>query len=341
MRFALVNIDARVAREAEQQYRPVTPTVPAAFRQAGGFGRAGVGDVLRVTVWEASETGLFAGRDRKGADMTVRVDVDGTIALPYAGRFHASGKTASQIEKDIVGRLAGKAVDPEVTVMVTDNVSSVTSVQGDVNKPGPYPVERANQRLLDMIALAGGAKYPPYETSLRLTRGRATMSVPLYDVIDRPETFNVPVAAGDSLLLSRSPQRFVALGAVLQSGEQVFRKHPLNLTEALGQVLGLDAQRSDAKGVYLFRREPVDLARRYGVRLMAEDRETVPIVYQLNLKDPQSFFAMNSFPVRPGDILYVSQAPLADAQKFFQILSGAAGTVAIPRTLGGNFPSGF
>jgi hypothetical protein len=31
---------------------------------------------------------------------------------------------------------------------------------------------------------------------------------------------------------------------------------------------------------------------------------------------------------------------LADAAKFFQILSGAAGTVAIPRTLGGNFPAG-
>ena len=49
---------------------------------------------------------------------------------------------------------------------------------------------------------------------------------------------------------------------------------------------------------------------------------------------------MNAFPVRPGDILFVSQAPLADAAKFFQILSGATATVAIPRTLGGNFPSG-
>ena len=159
--------------------------------------------------------------------------------------------------------------------------------------------------------------------------------------IEIGDMFNVSVAAGDSLLLSRTPQRLVALGAVLQSGEQVFRKHPLSLTGALGQALGLDAQRSDAKGVYLFRREPADLARRYGVRLLAEDRDTAPIVFQLNLQVPQSFFAMNSFPVRPGDILYVSQVHLADAQTFFQILSGAAGTVAIPCTLGGNFPSGF
>ncbi|GEP58631.1 polysaccharide biosynthesis/export family protein [Reyranella soli] len=340
MRFALVTVDSRIARDAEQYYQPVIPTVPAVFQRPGAFGRAGVGDVLQVTIWEASDTGVFAGKDRKASDVTVRVDVDGTIALPYAGRFMASGKRVSDIEKDIVSRLEGKAVDPQATVMVVQNVSSSASVQGDVNKPGPYPLDRSDQRVLDMIALAGGTKYPPYETSLRLTRGRSTMSIQMQELVDRPEIFNVSVAAGDALLLVRKPQKFVAFGAVQQPGEQIFRRLPLNMTDALGQTIGLEASRADAKGVYLFRREPVALARRYGVQLLAEDRETVPIVYQLNLKDPQSFFAMNAFPVRPGDILFVSQAPLADAAKFFQILSGATATVAIPRTLGGNFPSG-
>ncbi len=340
MRFALVTVDARIAQDAEQYYQPVVPTVPVAFQRQGDFGKVGVGDILRVTIWEASETGLFTGRDRKGSDVTVRVDVDGTIALPYAGRFSVRGRRLSDIENDIVARLGGKAVDPQATVMVAQNVSSAASVQGDVNKPGPYPIETTGQRVLDMIAMAGGAKYPAYETSLRLTRGQSTMSIQMQDLVDRPETFNVPVAAGDALLLARKPQKFVALGAVLQPGEQIFRKLPLSMTDAIGQSVGLDPARSDAKGVYLFRREPLDLARRYGVQLLAEDRETVPIVYQLNLRDPQSFFAMNAFPVRPGDILFVSQAPLADAAKFFQILSGATATVAIPRTLGGNFPSG-
>lgn len=340
MRFALVTIDSRIARDAEQYYQPVAPAVPGAFHRDGAFGRAGVGDVLRVTIWEAGEGGLFSGRERKGADVTVRVDVDGTIALPYAGRFAVRGKKLSDIEAEIVSRLTGQAVQPQATVLIAQNVSSTASVQGDVNKPGPYPIERTDQRILDMIALAGGPKYPAYETSLRLTRGRSSMSLPMQDLIDHPETFNVSVAAGDALLVSRKPQKFVALGAVLQPGEQIFRKSPLNLTDGLGQILGLDSSRSDAKGIYLFRREPIALARQYGVQLLAEDRETVPIVYRLNLKDPQSFFAMNSFPIRPNDIVYVSAAPLADAAKFFQILSGATATVAIPRTLGGNFPSG-
>ena len=340
MRFALVNVDARIARDAEQFYHPVLPSVPAAFQRSGTFGRAGVGDVLRVTIWEASDTSRLLGTDRKGADVTVRVDPDGTIALPYAGRFPARGKPLPDLEKDIASRLANKADDPQVTVMVAQNVSSAASVQGDVNKPGPYPVERAGQRVLDMIALAGGAKYPAYETSLRLTRGRSIMSLQMQQLVDRPEIFNVLVAAGDTILLSRKPLKFVALGAVQQPGEQIFRGSTLSMTDALGQIIGLESSRADAKGVYLFRREPVMLARRYGIQLLAEDLETVPIVYQLNLKDPQSFFAMNAFPVRPGDILYVSPAPLADAAKFFQILSGATATVAIPRTLGGNFPAG-
>jgi len=338
-RFALVGIDARIARDAEQFYQPKMSTLPAAFRDSGAFGNVGVGDVVRVTLWEIGEGGLF-GRDRKGTDVNVRVDVDGTIALPYAGRFSVAGKRLSEIERVIVSRLSDQASQPQATVMVAENVSSSASVQGDVNKPGPYPVARTNQRVLDMIAMAGGAKYPPYETAIRVTRGRSTMAVALEEVIDQPEIFNVSIAAGDALLLVRKQQKFLALGAVAQPGEQAFRKATLNLSEGLGQVLGLDPARSDAKGIYLFRREPIELARRYGVPILTEDRDTVPIVYQLDLKDPGSFFVMSGFPVRPNDIVYVSVAPLADAARFFQILSGATGAVAIPRTLLGNYPSG-
>lgn len=338
-RFALVGIDARIAADAEQFYLPTTGSVPAEFRGAGAFGLVGIGDVLRVTIWEAGDAGLFS-RDRKGTDVTVRVDVDGTMALPYAGRFPVAGKRLSDIEAVIVSRLTGQAVQPQATVLVADNVSSSASVQGEVLKPGLYPVAKANQRILDMIAMAGGAKYPPYETAVRLTRGRATLGTNLQDVIDLPDKFNVSIAAGDALLLSRKLQKFLALGAVVQPGEQVFRKETLTLSDGLGQVLGLDPARSDATAVYLFRREPISLATRYGIPLLAEDRDTVPIVYQLDMKDAKSFFVMNRFPLRPNDILFVSAAPLAEAARFFQILSGATGTVAIPRTLLGNYPSG-
>jgi polysaccharide export outer membrane protein len=268
------------------------------------------------------------------------VDVDGSIAVPYAGRFHVAGQRLSDIEAAIVQRLGGQAVQPQATVTIDTGVSSSASVQGEAVKPGPYPIVKPDQRVLDLLAMAGGSKYPPYETNVRVTRGASTVSMSLQDVINEPRIYNVPIGAGDTLLVTRSPQKFLAFGAVLQPGEQMFHKAPLTLSDAWGQIQGIDANRGDAKGVYLFRREPVALARQLGVQVLPEDQQTVPVVYQLDLKDPRSFFVMTTFPVVPNDILFVSTAPLADLRTFMQILSGSSAAVAIPRTLGTNFPAG-
>lgn len=340
MRVAMVGIDARVAEQALAFHARPAPAVPAAFRSAGKFGRAGIGDLLHVTIWEASDTSVFGPSARQGTDVTVRVDVDGSIAIPYAGRFAVAGQRLSDIEADIVGRLKDQAVQPQATVTIDNAVSSSASVQGDVARPGPYPIVKPDQRILDLLAMAGGPKYPPYDINVRLTRANSTMTVLLQDVINQPEQYNLPVGAGDTLLFTRLEQKFLAFGAVLQPGEQTFRRYPLSLADAMGQIQGLDSNRADAKAVYLFRREPVDLARRYGIQLLPEDNETVPIAYQLDLKDPRAFFVMSTFPVMARDIVYVATAPLAELRTFLQLLSGTSATVAIPRTLTTNFPAG-
>ena len=53
----------------------------------------------------------------------------------------------------------------------------------------------------------------------------------------------------------------------------------------------------------------------------------VPVVYQLDLRDPASFFAAQSFPVRHRDVLYVSNAPAAELQKFLNIVTAIAAPV--------------
>jgi polysaccharide export outer membrane protein len=339
-RFALVSLDDRTAEYAENYYKPVRRPVPAEFQGPSAFGRVGVGDLLKVTLWEAGDVGLLSGRDRRATELAVRVDIDGTIALPYAGRFAVAGKRLSDIEPIIVSHLSGQAVQPQASVIIAENVSNSVSVQGEVNKPGPYVIARPNTRLLDVIAMAGGTRYAPHEVAVRLTRGRTTLATTMQSLIDQPDEYDIAVSAGDAVLLARQQEKFLAFGAVALPGEQAFRKTNLTLSDGLGQVLGLDPARSDAKGVYLFRREPVELAKRYGLELLPEDRDTVPIVYQLDLKAPQSFFLMSRFPLRPNDIVYVATAPLSEAARFFQILSGATSSVAIPRTLLGNYPTG-
>jgi polysaccharide export outer membrane protein len=342
VQFALVGIDSRIASEVDRFYQSSPITLPAAFRKNPGFGIVGVGDTLHVTIFESGGTssGVFSQAGKGGApELSVRVDADGMITIPYAGRIQASGRNIPSIEKAIERGIADQVVEPRVMVFVAESVSSIVSVQGEVAKPGFVPLVKPDARILDMIALSGGSKYPAYETGVRLTRGRATIDVGLQTVIDQPNVYNLKVDGGDALLLTRTIRKFIALGAVLKPGDQIFTKGSILLSDALGQVIGLDAQRSDAKAIYLFRKEPAELARRCGIALSAGNREFVPVVYQLDLKDPKNFFVLSSFPVRPNDILYVSSAPLADVSKFMQILAGASGSVAIPRTLFSSYPA--
>jgi polysaccharide export outer membrane protein len=343
-RFALVGVDGKIASDVERFYRPLPTSVPSVFRGEQAFGLLGVGDLLRISIWEvgAPAGGLF-NREGKGGggELTVRVEADGTIPIPYGGRVVAAGRSVAATERAVEQRLKDKAVDPQVTIFVAEPVSGSVSVQGEVAKPGLAPLVKPGARILDAVALAGGSKFPPYETNLRLTRGNATLNIGLQGVIEEPEIYNVRVGGGDALLLTRATRKFVALGAVLKPGDQLFLRGSLTLSDAMGLVIGLDSQRSDAKAVFIFRREPVELAQQWGSTLASQGGEKagVPTVYQVDLKDPRSFFVLSSFPVRPNDILYVSTAPLADVAKFMQIISGATATVAIPRTLFGNYPS--
>ncbi len=342
MQFALVAIDSKIAGEVERFYQQRPIVLPAAFQKNPGFGTVGVGDTLHVTIFESGSatSGVFSQAGKGGApELVVRVDADGMITIPYAGRIQASGRNIRTIEKAIERGVEGQVVEPRVMIFVSEPVSSVVSVQGEVAKPGFVPLVKPDMRVLDVIALSGGGKYPPYETGVRLTRGRATIDVGLQTIIAQPDVYNVKVDGGDALLLTHTIRKFIALGAVVKAGDQVFLKESIQLSDALGSVIGLDATRSDAKAIYLFRKEPVALAERCGIALSASNREFVPVVYQLDLKDPKNFFVLGAFPVRPDDILYVSTAPLADVAKFMQILSGASGTVAIPRTLFSNFPA--
>jgi polysaccharide biosynthesis/export protein len=44
------------------------------------------------------------------------------------------------------------------------------------------------------------------------------------------------------------------------------------------------------------------------------------VVYRIDLTDPRSFFVMQSFPISNKDVLYVSNAPAAELQKFLNLV---------------------
>ncbi|SUB20921.1 protein HexD [Pasteurella bettyae] len=87
---------------------------------------------------------------------------------------------------------------------------------------------------------------------------------------------------------------------------------------------GLIDTRSDPRGVFIFRYIPFE-------QLTTTQQDTwksrgynigmdVPSVYRVNLLDPKAMFLAQRFPINDKDIVYVSNAPLAEFQKFLRMI---------------------
>lgn len=86
----------------------------------------------------------------------VQVDASGRISFPLAGIINVSGMTPGEVENELASRLAAKYVrNPQVTVNLKETLSRVVTVEGEVKKPGLYPVV-GQMSLLRAIATAEG-----------------------------------------------------------------------------------------------------------------------------------------------------------------------------------------
>lgn len=300
----------------------------------------GRGDVLDIAIWEAPPAALFGavGGDSRlnPSSSTARgttlpeqmVSSEGRINIPFVGSVAAAGRTSSQIEREIANRLAGKAHLPQVIVRMVRNASSNVTVVGDVASSARVPVTAKGERLLDVLATVGGVKQPIGKMTIQITRGQKNASMPLGAVIRDPRQ-NIRLQPDDVVTALYQPFSFTALGATGRNEELAFEGTGLTLAQALGRVAGLQDQRADVKGVFIFRLEDpaaLDPAMLQGAQLTPDGK--IAVIYRVNLKDPATFFVAQSFPIRDKDVMYVSNAPLADIQKFVSVISSTVFPIA-------------
>jgi polysaccharide export outer membrane protein len=299
--------------------------------------RLGVGDVLELTIWEAPPALLFATAavpaDTRGALSGARastlpeqpIGAQGTINVPFVGQVQAAGRTTDEIEVDVVARLAGKAHRPQAMVRLLRNVSSNVTVVGEVATSVRMPLSPRGERLLDALAAAGGVRQPVGRVSLQLTRGTTVRAMPL-ELIIRDPAQNIVLQPGDVITALHQPSSLTVFGATGRNEELSFEAQGITLTQALARAGGLQDQRADAQGVFVFRFEEPGALEGLANAATTPDGK-VPVIYQLDLRDPASFFAAQSFPVRHRDLLYVSNAPAAELQKFLNIVTAIAAPV--------------
>lgn len=137
----------------------------------------------------------------------VQTDASGRISFPLAGIIEAAGKTPGEIEEEIEARLRSRYVrDPQVTVNLKETVSQVITVDGQVKKPGLYPVI-GKMTLMRAVATAEGtAEFAKLDDVVifRTVKGQQLAALYNLKAIRRgnyadPEVFaNDVVVVGDS-----------------------------------------------------------------------------------------------------------------------------------------------
>ena len=300
---------------------------------------AGVGDVLNISIFEAAPGGLFTPATAAGArpgnfvDLPAQaVDQKGSIYVPYAGEIPAAARTLPEIQQAIVARLRNRAIEPQVVASLNQQHSSVVSVLGDVNTPGVLALNSVGERLLALIARAGGPKFEAIETYVTLQRDGRDVRVLLSRVVHDPRE-NIFIRPNDVIFLTHEAPTFTALGALNQNvfgfnSEIPFDVETLTLAQAIGKAGGLNDNQSDPAEVFVYRYEDRHLLEKLGVDTTKFTYDRIPTIYHVNLRDPSGYLLASGFQVRTKDVMYVANAKVVDYYKLLTLINNTANTTA-------------
>jgi polysaccharide export outer membrane protein len=330
--FALVKLNPQVVRTLEH-YEPNVLAGAFTDRSAPASILFGIGDIVSVTIFEATAGGLFIPIEagvRPGNFVNLpdqAIDNDGNISVPYAGLIRAAGRTNVQIQDAIVQRIKKRAIEPQVVVTASQQRTSLVSVFGEVRTPVrfPMPASGARDRITDAITRAGGISANGFETWVTLERDGKRATIPFANLVYMSSN-NIFVQPGDRIYLYREPMKFLAFGATGQQGEFSFDAWRINLAQAVAKAGGLLDLQADPGSIFLYRQEPREVAEQLGVDCTNFSGATIPIIFNVSFQDPAGYFLATKLEMRPFDVLYVANAPQVDITKVLNFINSVTGT---------------
>jgi polysaccharide export outer membrane protein len=273
------------------------------------------------------EAALAAGGRQATVIPDQQVGPDGAISVPYAGRIPAAGRLPAEVQQTIQDRLARKALEPQALVIVRNSAANAVTVTGEVVTGARVPISPGGDRLLQVIAAAGGAKAPVHETFVRLSRGGVSVTIALQQLVSDPAE-DIYAQPGDVLTLVQVPQTFDVFGATGRNAKIPFDAEQLTLSEALGKSQGLRDDLAKPEGVFLFRYESDVVVRALDQPIATlADGGVSPIVYRFDLRDGNTYLLAQRFPIHDKDVIFVADAPAAQIYKFFTLLNSVTGPI--------------
>jgi polysaccharide biosynthesis/export protein len=149
-----------------------------------------------------SEDVLFI-RTWREPDFTLAVVVrpDGKITMPLIGELEASALTPQQLTNNIKEQLSKYMTNPDVNVFVQEVRSKKYYIDGEVNRPGPYPLITPI-RIFEALSNASGFKDFANQKDIRILRGDKVLHFNYKDVTrGKHLEQNVYVENGDHIIV--------------------------------------------------------------------------------------------------------------------------------------------
>ncbi|MBC1183126.1 polysaccharide export protein [Brevundimonas sp. WCHBH090558] len=292
----------------------------------------GEGDTLAISIFDPSGA-LFGGTLGSGSSSSrtsttlsggnqalpgATVDRSGSVTIPFGGQVRVQGLTSTQAAAAIRRALVGKVANPQVLVSIAGNASNTVNVLGDVRQPGRAPLGVNSDRILDVIAAAGGSARTTDDLTISIQREGRTYTAPL-SAVTTEFGENVRLQRGDVVNVQYKPRRFSTFGGLNAVAQVDMPAGPVTLTGALSKVGGLNTNTANARRVLIFRFERPEVAQALGINQPATPRG-VPVVYELDFSDAANVFAATNMEVMPEDVIYVPLAGAAEMRKFFEVV---------------------
>ncbi len=150
------------------------------------------GDVLSVVVVRHPE---FSGE--------YTVPPDGRVLFHGAGEIHVRGLTLQQLEQQLRTMLRQRLREPVVSVSLKQARPMLVFIEGQVGKPGAYPIQ-PGWRVFEAIAAAEGLKILPERAVAWLLRGEQTIPLDLVALYHRGDpSANLLLQPGDKISIQQ------------------------------------------------------------------------------------------------------------------------------------------
>lgn len=304
--YRLTPIDAISIKALESVNLTSTQNLPvSSSNDVGTYQyKIGVGDLVRITVWDHPELTNPAGNTTGQLQGQV-VLPDGTFYFPFLNKVRAVGSTTEEIRIEMTKNLEQFIRSPQVdvTVQQTGFRSQKYYVSGEVGQPGFFPITDVPTRLSDAIAQARGLNREADLDNITLQRNNQTYVLNAYKLLYQGDlSQNILLQDGDVLNIpDRRLRKVFLMGEVIRPASFVMPVGKLTLAEVLSDVGGINQNTANAQQVYVIRQRSAEVG---NAEVASLD------IFHLDSTSPTSVLYADQFEMQPRDVVYVDPVRL-------------------------------